>query len=262
LLCSNQYAPESYRTCFNLHYKGECQVADESGALRTGTCSISGDTLSMNLGSTSPTFGYPEFREANVTLNITGDTLTTLAGRKFFKKGSPAEPPYVATTTTGNASNSPPQTSSTAPQTATPSRSSDEQALSEAKKVWHQYFTRCGDTYVAEETGRMTMHAMEPGDGNKISQFKGDFEVHTATLGEAERLNNIEYYAEIWFVYQAERTGSPGGAWTAWRGPGQMGHNNRMRDLGVMKTRGTWNATGDLMKFNKWRRVDCSVLPD
>jgi ribosomal protein L37E len=138
----------------------------------------------------------------------------------------------------------------------------EEQALVEAKKVWHQYFTQCGDTYVAEETSRMTMHAMEPGSGNKISQFKGVLSLHPARLGEAERLNNIEYYAELWFVYDAERIGSPEEGWTAWRGPGQMGHNNQMRDLSVMRRAGTWIFDGNLTRFNKWRRVNCSVLPD
>ena len=245
-------------TCFSVYYKGECNVCDEKGQCRGGRCAISGNTLTMSMDTTQPTFGYAEFREASVTLTIDGDTLTTLAGRKFIKKDSSTESAQSRSPQTS----APLQMATPTLQIATPPPSLEEQALSEAKKVWHQYFTRCGDSYVAEETGRMTMHATEPGSGNKISQFKGDFEVHPASIGEAERLNNIEYYAEIWFVYQAERTGSPGGAWTAWRGPGQMGHNNRMRDLGVMKSRGTWNVTGDLIRFNKWRRVECSVLPD
>lgn len=80
-----------YGNCFHLHYKGECSVGHEKGQARPGKCAISGNTLTMNTESTAPTFGYPEFREANVTLTIDGDTLTTLAGRKFIKKGSATE---------------------------------------------------------------------------------------------------------------------------------------------------------------------------
>lgn len=77
-----------YGTCFNLNYNGTCGVSDKSGEGRNGTCTMSGNSITMSIVGTSESFEYSEFRDEKVTLKIDGNLLTTLTGRQFIKKGS------------------------------------------------------------------------------------------------------------------------------------------------------------------------------